>query len=654
MPPPVAPEAAPPKGTVIFHKEQPVVSPDETDAPEQSGAASSSSSSPASSSSSSSSSQAAGSAAQVQPEPSDAAVEVTDEEREALTFTGYDLDVHLVPASSAIEVHAGLKVRNDGGVALKRLAIQLSSSLAWESFGLRTASGVVRLAFVQHRINTDADHTGVSREAVVTLPEPLAAGGRLELVALYGGTIKHSAERLERIGAPAEQAAAADWDAISGQETALRGYGDVLWYPVAGAPVFLGDGAKLFDAVGRAKMRQQDAMTRLRLTVNYTGDAPDAVFFCGRRQPLTTVSDNEALPVAESSGVATVEFAARPLGFRVPSLFLTEKAPTRTDGGLIDAVTDQFGVLRQIADGAAKAQPLLMNWLGPTPVEVLHVIDHEGQPFEDGAFLVAPLRGGDAAALAPVLVHTLSHAWFPSSHVWLDEGVAQLMSLLWVESNHGREAAIEQLQSADSALALAEPEAGAGAETGKTTAGQSLIGASSEVYYRTKAAAVLWMLRSIAGEDALKQTFVLYRRNRALDANAEGFENLLEETSHKDLRWFFDDWVYHDRGLPDLSIAHIAPRQVDATGGKRAGWLIAVGVRNDGDAVAEVPVTVRSGELTATETLRIPGHSDAATRILFQGTPETVEVNDGSVPEVRSSVHSEKVILRDANGPGPA
>jgi hypothetical protein len=59
-----------------------------------------------------------------------------------------------------------------------------------------------------------------------------------------------------------------------------------------------------------------------------------------------------------------------------------------------------------------------------------------------------------------------------------------------------------------------------------------------------------------------------------------------------------------------------------------------------------VPVTVRSGGLTATETLRIAGHSDAATRILFQGTPDVVEVNDGSVPELRTSVHTAKVVLR--------
>ncbi len=547
----------------------------------------------------------------------DATVEVTDAERDALTFTGYDLDVHLVPARARIAVHAGLAVRNDGTAPLTRLALQISSTLAWESFGLKTAAGVVPLTFVQHRINTDADHTGVSREAVVTLPTALAPGAKLELVALYSGQIGQSAERLERIGAPAEQAAVADWDAISADglnvQTALRGYGNVLWYPVSSAPVFLGDGAKLFDAVGWAKQRQQGAATRLRVAVEFTGEAPSSVYFCGRREALTPVRENNDAPVAEGTGVATAEFATRPLGFRVPSLFVTGQAPTVTDGALLSAVTDQNGVLTQYAAAAAKTQQLLMDWLGVSPLAPLNVLDHDGQPFEDAAFLVTPLAGGDPAALAPVLVHTLAHAWFQSSHVWLDEGVAQLMSLLWVETNDGREAATAQLEAAANTLALAEPEIKAAADAqageaedgavaklveapvGKGLVGQSLIGARSQVYYRTKAAAVLWMLRSIAGEDALKRALQNYRKAGAADADPEEFEKVLEQASGKDLRWFFDDWVYRDRGLPDLSIRHVSSRRTPDEGPKAGGWLIAVDVRNDGDAVAEVPVTVRSG-----------------------------------------------------------
>jgi hypothetical protein len=102
--------------------------------------------------------------------------------------------------------------------------------------------------------------------------------------------------------------------------------------------------------------------------------------------------------------------------------------------------------------------------------------------------------------------------------------------------------------------------------------------------------------------------------------------------------------VYRDSGLPDLSIAGVTPRAIDQIGNKGAGWLVAVEVKNDGGAVAEVPVTVRSGTLTATQRLRIPARSSASTRIVFEGTPTEVLVNDGTVPEVGSSIHTRQIV----------
>src|SRR6185437_5166924 len=135
----------------------------------------------------------------------------------------------------------------------------------------------------------------------------------------------------------------------------------------------------------------------------------------------------------------------------------------------------------------------------PTPLTTLNIIDHNGQPFEDDALLVAPMHAADPDALASSLVHSLTHAWFNSSHVWLDEGVPQFMSLRWIEQSEGRDAALQQLQQQVNTLALAEPALPENADPAQ--AGQSLVRASDEVYYRTKAAAVLWMIRSIVGNE---------------------------------------------------------------------------------------------------------------------------------------------------------
>jgi hypothetical protein len=278
---------------------------------------------------------------------------------------------------------------------------------------------------------------------------------------------------------------------------------------------------------------------------------------------------------------------------------------------------------------------MLKEWIAEGPVGPLNILDHAGQPFEDGTLLVTPMGGKDATQIAAGLAHSLTHAWFGSSHAWLNEGVAQLMSYVWEERTVGRETAMQEIAQAAVPLALAEPGVGKGG-------GQSLVEARDEVYYRTKAAAVLWMLRSIAGEDALKQALHTYaredRRDAKKDEDAKEFQRVLEEASHRDLGWFFDDWVYRDRGLPDLSIESVTPRELEVRDG-RGGWLVAVVVHNAGDAAVEVPVTVRSGTLTATERIRVLGGASTSTRILFQSEPEQVVVNDGSVPEVGQSVH---------------
>ncbi len=574
--------------------------------------------------------------------PAKQAIEaVTDAERSALIFTAYDLDVHLAPAQSHLEVHARFTVRNSGKESLTRLPLQISSSLHWESFARQSGERVSPLSFAEQTIDTDADHTGKATEAVVALPQPLTPGATLELTSLYSGEITPSAERLERIGAPLDQAAHADWDQISPEWTALRGFGNVLWYPAAAAPVFLGDGAKLFQSVGQTRLQQAAATVHLRLTVEYVGDAPDAAFFCGQREQLKAMSENQSLPVAESPGVSTAEFSARPLGFRTPSLFVTDRAGTLTDNSLISAVTDHYDTLPSYGAAAEKVRPVLSEWLGTGPLSVLTILDHNGQPFEDDALLVAPMRASAPEVLASSLIHSLTHAWFRSSHVWLDEGVPQLMSLQWTEVSQGRDAAVAQLQEEAKALALVEPPPAR--STNATEEGQSLIHASDEVYYRTKAAAVLEMLRSIVGDDALRHALQLYREDK-MDGDPKEFQRVLERISRRELGWFFDDWVYRDSGLPDLSIASVTPRAIDQIGNKGSGWLVAVEIRNDGGAVAEVPVTVRSGTLTATQKLRIPARSSASTRIVFEGTPTEVLVNDGTVPEVGSSMHTRQIV----------
>ena len=616
------------------------------------------------------------------PEPSVAAAtpvgpELTDQERSAVVFAAYDLDARMMPVTSHLAMRARVTVRNAGIKPLDRIAMQISSTLTWESATLVSAAGSRKLELAQHLLDTDADHTGKANELVLVLPEPLGAGKSVQLDTFYSGTIAASGGRLERIGATHGQALATDWDEIGVDEigedvTALRGFGDVLWYPVASPQLFLGDGAQLFDAVGATKLRESAATIRLRLAVIYRGDPPVAAYFCGRRWPLIAVSDDSDAPIASGEGIASAEFAAEPLGFRLPSLFLVSRpesliAPSDAAGGkpLLAVETGDDGSLPALTTAADKVAPLLQEWLGAQPLSALTIVDHAGQPFEDGPLLVAPASSLAVSTASPALVHSLTHAWVQTGRPWMDEGLAQFFALLWTEREQGREAAMAQLGELIQPLSIAEPAieppvnagpGGPGGELSSVTVGQPLIAATSELYYRRKAAAVWWMLRGIVGDETLEAALQTWRVRGPAKTTAEQdalvFEALLERSGPKnaqnpiDLHWFFDAWVLHDRGLPDLSIVDVTPRELPAGKGHNTGWLVAVTVRNEGAASAEVPVTIRGATFSTTSRLRVAGFASATARVIVEAQPSEVLVNDGSTPEVRTSLHKVAVNVR--------
>jgi aminopeptidase N len=159
------------------------------------------------------------------------------------------------------------------------------------------------------------------------------------------------------------------------------------------------------------------------------------------------------------------------------------------------------------------------------------------------------------------------------------------------------------------------------------------------------------MLRDIVGEQPLQLALSAWRTqppsHDSAEAQAEKFEALLEKTSGKDLAWFFNDWVLHDRGLPSLSIVDVVPRELPAGAGHDKGWLVAVTVHNAGAAAVEVPLVIRSGEFATTKRIRVPGLSNTTERVILQNPPSEVDLNDGSVPEAGPSIHTRTVALHE-------
>ena len=105
-------------------------------------------------------------------------------------------------------------------------------------------------------------------------------------------------------------------------------------------------------------------------------------------------------------------------------------------------------------------------------------------------------------------------------------------------------------------------------------------------------------------------------------------EQLLEASAKRDLGWFFDDWVYHDRGLPDLDVQSVHPWK-----NENGTQIVTVTLENLGSAGAEVSFTVRFAGGEITRRIEIRAKSTATTRVEVPGTATDVVVNDGSVPE---------------------
>ena len=556
--------------------------------------------------------------------------------REAIVFLSYDLDIHLQPREHAIAVRARMQLRNDSAKPLQSIPLQISSSLRWTSIRIADA----RAPFAEERVDSDIDHTGVLREAEISLAQPLAPQQTLAVDVTYEGTVPLSAARLEQIGTPPDQAEASDWDRVSEEFVGMRGFGNVAWYPIASVPVALGDGARFFTEIAAARQRQSEATVAMKVTEEFFGQAPNLAVLDGETLLVTPTS----LPgTASVPGIVTCTLPATRLGFASPSLFLLTRTVREGDGVRVFARTEDVDNAPAYITAATLVTPLIHRWLGKEPRGPLNIIDLPQMgdaPFEDGDVLFANLQGTDSHRLADTLIHSLTHLYFRSNYPWLQEGVPSFMSSLWLEQNHGRDVAIQQLDNSRGALSLAEPGDSPGIAPASA---QALSIARDPVYYRTKATYVFWMLRDLAGDDALESALRAYQPGS--DVAGTGFEQVLTHASGTDLKWFFEDWVYHDRGLPDLSIAGVYPNKANVPG----SYIVSVDVSNSGSAGALVPVSVSSGTTTVMERIRVPAKSRISHRFLLQGQPAEVAVNDGTVPEVEASVHRQTLAVPAAS-----
>jgi hypothetical protein len=570
-------------------------------------------------------------------------------DREAFTFTNYNLDVRIEPEQQRIGVRGRVTLRNDSASPQKYVCLQISSSLGWRSIQI----GEKSVEFTAQRYTTDVDHSGALSEAIVTLPQEIAPHGTIELTVGYEGTIALDTTRLERIGVPKEVAKHSDWDEIGKSFTAVRGVGYVTWYPVAIESASLSDGNSVAEAIGRWKQREAQSEMAVTLVLpsetitlrslprnnDARSRAPEQspILVCGGKNGPLTDEEVDAAPYVKidcsfsSLNILMPAFAAG--GYLVldhPSVaiyYLPQEKPGAENFALADEVE----------------LPFITEWFGPPreKVKIIELQDPHSSPFESGPTLLTPLVQNDSTKYSLTAVHQLTHAAFYSSRSWIYEGLAHFAQAASVESKSGRQAALDFMDSHRAAFVTAE-RAFMEKRDPNTAAGESLINTTTEEFYRSKAMYVWWMLREMVGDVVLKHALAAYHSDQ--DKEPSYMPRLIEEHSKRDLEWFFDDWVYRDRGLPDFRVESAYPRKLPA-----GGYLVTVTVENLGNAGAEVPIIMKfeGGEIR--KRLEVRAKSKASIRIETAATPQEVIVNDGSVPESDMSNNSYKIAIADTD-----
>ncbi|HTF57538.1 MAG TPA: M1 family aminopeptidase, partial [Planctomycetota bacterium] len=148
-----------------------------------------------------------------------------------------------------------------------------------------------------------------------------------------------------------------------------------------------------------------------------------------------------------------------------------------------------------------------------------------------------------------LIAHELAHQWFGDlvtcrtwGHAWLNEGFATYMEALWQENVGGREALVADLEG--------------GAGWYFTECKDEYMRPTACDYYTfpddvfdahiyPKGAWILHMLRTELGDDLWWKGINHYlTKHRAGNVTTDDFRVAMEETSKRDLKPFFDQWLF--------------------------------------------------------------------------------------------------------------
>jgi len=156
-----------------------------------------------------------------------------------------------------------------------------------------------------------------------------------------------------------------------------------------------------------------------------------------------------------------------------------------------------------------------------------------------------------------LLAHEIAHQWFGNmateksfGHLWLSEGFATYFTILYFENKYGKDTAIKMLkEDRDQVISYSKQSNKAIVDTEEKDF-MNLLNVNS---YQ-KGGWILHMLRSELGDSIFWRSIRKYYATYAGSvADTRDLQKIFEEVSGKNLKLFFDQWLYTP-GQPELEI----------------------------------------------------------------------------------------------------
>ncbi|MEP7380643.1 MAG: M1 family metallopeptidase [Gemmatimonadota bacterium] len=201
------------------------------------------------------------------------------------------------------------------------------------------------------------------------------------------------------------------------------------------------------------------------------------------------------------------------------------------------------------------------EWIGPYSYEKLANVQSNsvsgGMEAASAIFYSAgSVTGTRSLRWRNVIIHEIAHQWFGNAvtesdwdDVWLSEGFATYFTLLFIEHAYGRDAFVAGLRDSRKTVVDFDAKSPTYRVVHDRLADMSQV--TSAMTYQ-KGSWILHMLRESMGDDRFWAGIRdYYQRHRDASASTTDFREAMERAAERDLRPFFQQWLYHG-GIPRL------------------------------------------------------------------------------------------------------